>query len=594
MKIKQMNACRSYVFVSRKPPTQESPGNPIAIVENALIANEICKLFRKQYPDSATLVFHHHPLSTFDLGDQVLFDEILQTLDVYSDPDPFLYDPPPDRELHCDAQYAKQATEWATILQVKLSKLNDAERNALASLSNALGGADLVDPYSNIEQEDAESSAYRAFTTPETLKRLGAPVVLNWIGPHLLELRYNGLSVPSEKSPDFFSNVSEILRDENRLPKGLKTRILEFIEKSRVMVAEYQSQIEKEFQANHVIVPLLGKETGKALLLLLDSVDGMVPDYPENMTEDDAKEVGLLLDDLRDYADIYDKLEPSETLQFERMVTKRMEDLKRRGLKLFAGRYAEVSTHEDGTSTRSPIAVIMVASCSDPRIRQSAEGEALIQGAIPKRKVTPSDNATKTEANSPVNTATTATATPKSTPVQNLFQRSGSVWRIIFNGSPEFHIQNRLGARYLDYLLHHPGQSIAACDLEVMITPAKGTARSNTSTQLASDPEATRSYLVEMNKLRAERDEAHDQGRLSEVDQIDEELNRLENALKRGTLDTDAGERARGNVSKAIATVESSLLEGEKHQRAFGQHLKECVSKGYTLRYAHPKGDVWQ
>lgn len=587
MKSNQMNACRSYVFVSRKTPSQESPGTPLALVENALIANEICKLFRKHYPDAATLIFHHLPLSTFDLGDQVLFDEISQTLDLYSDPDRFLYDPPPDRELHCDAQYAKQATEWATILRDKLSKLSDAERIAL-------GGTYVVDRYPNVEQEDTKSSAYLAFTTPDSLKRLGTPVVLNWIGAYLSELRNNGLLVPSENSPDFFIKVSEMLRDENQLPKGIKTRILEFIEKSRMLAAEYQSNIEKEFQANHVIVPLLRKETGKPLLLLLDSVDGMVPDYPENMTEDDAKQVGLLLDDLRDYADIYDKLEPSETLQFERMVSKRMQDLKQRGLALFAGQYAKVITHEDGTSTRSPIAVVMVASCIDPRIRRSVDGEALIQGAIPKRKVTPNNNTTTTEPNAAVNTAKTATAIPKPTPVQNLFQRSGSVWRIIFNGPPEFHVPNTLGARYLDYLLHNPGQSIVARDLEVMITPEKATTRSNTSTQLASDPEAVRSYLKEMDKLRAERGDAVDQGRLSEVERIDEELTHLETTLKSFQVGTNAGERARGNVSKAIATVESSLLEGERHQRAFGEHLKECVSKGYTLRYAHPKGDVWQ
>lgn len=179
-------------------------------------------------------------------------------------------------------------------------------------------------------------------------------------------------------------------------------------------------------------------------------------------------------------------------------------------------------------------------------------------------------------------------------PERFVFRRSGQVWRVVFDGGMEFHLRDGKGARYLDYLLHHPGETISARDLETVVTPEKVTARSTTSIQLVTDPEAQRSYLRELTQLRADRDEANDQGRQTEVERIDEEIGELVAALSRREIATDTGERARGNVSKAIEAVVRSLLKGEKHQRAFGEHLKECVSKGYSFRYAHPTGGVWQ
>lgn len=178
-------------------------------------------------------------------------------------------------------------------------------------------------------------------------------------------------------------------------------------------------------------------------------------------------------------------------------------------------------------------------------------------------------------------------------PERFVFRRSGQVWRVVFAGGPEFHLADTLGARYLDHLLHHAGETIAARDLEVAVTPEKAASRSGTSIQLATDPEAKRSYLRELTRLRADRDEARDQGRHVEADEIEAEIGPLEAALNKGKIATDTGERARGNVSKAIKAVERSLLKGERHERAFGEHLKEYVSKGYSFRYAHPTGGVW-
>ena len=379
-----MNTCRSYVFLSRKPPTQESPGNPIAIVENALIANEICKLFHKQYAVSAGQVFHHLPLNAFSLTDQVLFDEILQSLDVYSDPDPFLYDSPPGGELLRDAQYAKQATEWETILQDKLSKLSDAERNALASLSNDSRGTEVTDPHHHFGQMDAGSIAYVAYTSPQTLKRFGAPVVMNWIEPYLSELRHNGIVVPSVKSPDFFFKISAILRDLQRLPAGLKRTIIELIEASRLLGLKYRSIIESDFQAVHDLAQLQRVETGKRLLQLVASVHGMIEEHPDTLSTEQSEHLGSLLDELRDYANCHDDIESSDELRFERRITDTISALEQRGLAIFAGTLEINITHGKEPSNRSPVVVLMAVTLDDPRIQQSEEGSRIIKIALPR------------------------------------------------------------------------------------------------------------------------------------------------------------------------------------------------------------------
>src|SRR5437867_727780 len=69
------------------------------------------------------------------------------------------------------------------------------------------------------------------------------------------------------------------------------------------------------------------------------------------------------------------------------------------------------------------------------------------------------------------------------------FRKAGSHWRVIFDGGAAFHLEDTLGARYLDHLLHHPNATISAFDLEVVIRPEKAEARSRNSIQEEADPE---------------------------------------------------------------------------------------------------------
>jgi len=175
-----------------------------------------------------------------------------------------------------------------------------------------------------------------------------------------------------------------------------------------------------------------------------------------------------------------------------------------------------------------------------------------------------------------------------------VFRKTGRYWKVVLDAAPEIHIENTLGARYLDYLLHHPNETISAYDLEITVTPEKGEIRSKNTIQTDLDPDTIRNYLREIDKLRGKREKAADEGRQDELARLDGVIEDIEAALKKKGIASDTGERARGNVSKAIAAVQRKLLKGEKYEKACGTHIKECVSMGYNFHYSHPAGGVWQ
>lgn len=174
-----------------------------------------------------------------------------------------------------------------------------------------------------------------------------------------------------------------------------------------------------------------------------------------------------------------------------------------------------------------------------------------------------------------------------------VFRKNGRHWGVVFDGGAEFSLENTLGARYLDYLLHHPNEPISAYDLEVAIQPEKASVRPKDSIQTKLDPDAVRQYLRELSRLRSQREGADKDGDLGEVDRLDGEIDALEQALKGGNESGDAGERARGNVGKAIAAVRRKLKQGGKSEKAFADHIDRFVDTGYQCMYHQEGDDTW-
>src|ERR1035438_7023923 len=112
-----------------------------------------------------------------------------------------------------------------------------------------------------------------------------------------------------------------------------------------------------------------------------------------------------------------------------------------------------------------------------------------------------------------------------------VFRRPGRLWEIIFAGGGLFLLENTLGARYLDYLLHTANDPILAFDLEVAIEPAKGEARSRTSIQAAIDPQTRRDYERALRELRAKQAAAQEKGDQGPTSDLESDILALESAL---------------------------------------------------------------
>ncbi len=174
-----------------------------------------------------------------------------------------------------------------------------------------------------------------------------------------------------------------------------------------------------------------------------------------------------------------------------------------------------------------------------------------------------------------------------------VFLRTGRLWEVVFGGGRPFHLENTLGARYLDYLLHRPNEPIAAFDLEVEVQQEKGEARTRNSIQPEIDPQARREYEQELRRLQAERLKAQAAGKPDEVARLEGEIAALKSALGRGGL-ADAGERAYDNVRKAFRAVMEQLRKGGPEERAFAKHLCIHLSMGFECLYSQPEGRIWR
>ena len=175
------------------------------------------------------------------------------------------------------------------------------------------------------------------------------------------------------------------------------------------------------------------------------------------------------------------------------------------------------------------------------------------------------------------------------------FRQAGSMCDIVFDGSPVFHLNNTDGAKYLDYLLHHPNKAIRAFDLERKIKPEKAGVREENSTQTAVDAQAKREARQELVALAAELEEAEAEGQAAKVKRLKGEIAKLKAvAGNESVLGGETGERARDNVRKAIEKVKAKLRKGNKDEQAFGVHVGRFVSLGYDVSYNQPERMNWE
>jgi hypothetical protein len=175
-----------------------------------------------------------------------------------------------------------------------------------------------------------------------------------------------------------------------------------------------------------------------------------------------------------------------------------------------------------------------------------------------------------------------------------VFRKNGGLlWEVVIDEGDRFYLADTLGARYLDYLLHHPNEPISAFDLEVLIQPEKGEARSKDSIQPESDRQAVREYRQALGSLRLERKRARQAGDRAKARELERDIGRVKAALNEHGGMADTGKRARDNVRKAVGAVKASLGRGGREERAFAEHLRTHLSIGIECLHTQPQGRVW-
>jgi hypothetical protein len=114
-----------------------SPSEPVATADTVFfkakgesLVRILCSLFTREYGGGKeNPVFHYRIASAIPVEEQVLLDEALETLEVYTDPDRLIYDDPPSVNTHTLAQYAQRGEKWAGLLS-RRSQDEDGDSSA--------------------------------------------------------------------------------------------------------------------------------------------------------------------------------------------------------------------------------------------------------------------------------------------------------------------------------------------------------------------------------------------------------------------------------------------------------------------------------
>ncbi|MBA2480450.1 MAG: hypothetical protein H0V44_07290 [Planctomycetes bacterium] len=165
-----------------------------------------------------------------------------------------------------------------------------------------------------------------------------------------------------------------------------------------------------------------------------------------------------------------------------------------------------------------------------------------------------------------------------------VFQGRGSTFR------------ERIGFRYIEYLLQHPNQTIAAIDLRADAQNAHrqlyaGSAGKGIST------ESLVAIRLRCRELLAERDEAQACGDHQRQEFLQSEIERLADEIRRVTgrngkpRTVDDGERSRIAVTNAIGRAFWSLRQSLPDCEAY---LKQTITTGGALAYRPTQELPWE
>jgi tetratricopeptide (TPR) repeat protein len=196
----------------------------------------------------------------------------------------------------------------------------------------------------------------------------------------------------------------------------------------------------------------------------------------------------------------------------------------------------------------------------------------------------------------------TARATLASSPVgtspDNVFQREGDVWTIMFEGRT-VRLRDQKGLHYLARLLALPGREFHVLDLVRgdSIQPGRSTPATELDLEVSSgwgagpllDAQAKASYRRRLIEIEEDIEDARAMGDAERAAQADTErdviMRELSRAVGLGGRDRIAGsasERARVSVTRAVRQAMTRIHE---HDSALGEHLDRAIRTGAYCAY---------
>ena len=196
-------------------------------------------------------------------------------------------------------------------------------------------------------------------------------------------------------------------------------------------------------------------------------------------------------------------------------------------------------------------------------------------------------------------------------PREQVFRKEGEYWVLAFEGR-ETRLRHRLGLSYVANLLRHPGQDVAAFDLQAAAgrvrataPEAGGRAGHEESLRVAGfgdsgetlDDQATAAYKQHLVDLREELGEAGENVDRERAAEIREQMEWIEDQLTsayglggRRRKAGDVAERIRKAVSKAVGEAIAAI---QREHPALGQHLANSIQTGTLCRYQPERLVSW-
>jgi len=107
-----------YLLTARAGAPALSRNTAFYKVTDAKVAQSLCRLFTKEHGNDGT---HHFAVAPDGVSpdDQILLEETLDDLQMYDDPDPGIYDPPPTQGMMDRARFARRATTWEEMIRAR-------------------------------------------------------------------------------------------------------------------------------------------------------------------------------------------------------------------------------------------------------------------------------------------------------------------------------------------------------------------------------------------------------------------------------------------------------------------------------------------